>query len=175
MSLYDSDGNRQQTYSKQHFLDTGSNLRKILNKILKNDTLIKLLYYNSSNVDSEPNLTNEQKVALVNDLIRLYPRLPKDSEFKNYIVIQMDAFNTIDDDYLFRGFTLTFDVFCHVDNWIMDDYMLRPLKILHELDSMFNNSKLDSLGPVVFLGSDQIVLNEDMMGYSIYFRIVNFQ
>jgi hypothetical protein len=175
MSIYNSNGTRSATVPTNHFTEVGENLKRVLNRILKNDTLIKLLYYNSPNITSEPNLTNAQKVALVNDYIKLVPKIPKDIEFKNYLIIQMNDFSSVADDFTYRSFVLNFDVLCHADNWIMDDYMLRPIKILHELDSMFNNSKLDSLGPVNFISANQLVLNEDLMGYTIFFRITNFQ
>jgi hypothetical protein len=174
MSIYNEDGTRSGP-PRQHFLDSGTNLKKVVNRILKNDTLVKLLYYNTSNVEGQQNLTNQQKVALINDYIKLVPKLPKDMEQKNYLVVQMGQFAALGDDMNFRAFTLGFDIICHSDNWIMDDYMLRPFKILHELDSMFNNAKLDSLGPTTFLTAEQIVINEDFMGYSIYFRVMNLQ
>jgi hypothetical protein len=175
MSIYNSDGTRSSTIPANNFLDIGYNLKKILNRILKNDNLIKLLYYNVPDATSQPTLSNAQKVALVNDYIKLVPKIPKDIELKNYLIINMDQFSPIEDEYNFRTFMLNFDVLCHAEYWIMDDYMLRPFKILHELDSMFNNSKLDSMGPSVFTNATQIVLNEELMGYSIFFRITNFQ
>jgi hypothetical protein len=174
MSIYNEDGTRAGP-PRQHFLDVGTNLKRVVNRILKNDNLIKLLYYNVPDAEAQSNLTNGQKVALINDYIKLVPKLPMDMEQKNYLVVQMDQFSGLGDDMNFRSFTLSFDVICHADNWIMDDYMLRPFKILHELDSMFNNAKIDSLGPSNFLIAQQIVLNEDFMGYSIHFRIVNLQ
>ena len=87
----------------------------------------------------------------------------------------MDQFTPINDEYNFKSFLLSFDIICSPDVWIMDDYMLRPFKIMHELDTIFNNSKLDSMGPITFVSATQLVINEDLMGYSMFFRIVNFQ
>lgn len=175
MSIYNSDGTRSSSMPQNNFTEVGLNLKKVLNRILKNDDLIKLLYYNTPEVTSQPNLTNEQKVAMINDYIKLVPKLPKDVELKNYLLIQMDQFAAMDGEQVFRTFVLNFDILCNAGNWIMDDYMLRPFKIMHELDSMFNNSKLDSLGPVNFVAANQLVLNEELMGYSMFFRVVDFQ
>jgi len=175
MGIYNADGTRQSTVTRNSFLDIGVDLKRVVNRILKNDTLVKLLYYNSSNVDTESNLTNQQKVAMINDYIKLVPKITKDDLLKSYLVINMDQFTPINDDYNFKSFILSFDIICSPDVWIMDDYMLRPFKIMHELDSIFNNSKLDSLGPITFLSSSQLIINEDLMGYSMFFRVVNFQ
>lgn len=175
MGIYNSDGTRNSAIPTNNFLDVGYNLKKVLNRILKNDDLIKLLYYNVPDATSQATLSNAQKVAMVNDYIKLVPKIPKDVESKNYLIINLDQFSTLRDDYNYRTFMLNFDVLCNAEYWIMDDYMLRPFKILHELDSMFNNSKLDSLGPTTFERATQVVLNEELMGYSIFYRIMDFQ
>lgn len=174
--MYKQDGSSGSLTPRQNFIDVGFDLKRILNKILKNDKLVKLLYYNQSNVDNLPNLTNTEKAALIHDYIKIVPRLPKDLESKNYLIIQMDQFTPASaDDNRYRSFLLSFDVLCHADTWVMDDYMLRPFKILQELDSMFNMSKLHSLGPVSFASANQIIINEELMGYSIYYRVLDFQ
>jgi hypothetical protein len=169
MSIYKADGSNGSLIPRLNFTDIGYDLKRVLDKMLTNDTLVKLLYYNDSNVSAKPNLTNAQKVALIGDYIKIVPRLPKDIEVKNYIVIQMDRFTPGEsDDTRFKSFILSFDILCHSDNWVMDDYMLRPFKIMQELDAMFNMSKLHSLGPINFV-------NEDLMGYSLYYSVYELQ
>lgn len=175
MALYNKDGTSGQIAARENFTDIGHDLKGILNRLLKNDRLIKLLYYSQSDIENLPNLTKAEKVSMINDHIKIIPRLPKDIESKNYLVIQMDSFTPIGNNSRMRGFLLSFDVLCHADNWIMDDYMLRPFKILQELDSMFNMSKLHSLGPVNFVSANQILINEELMGYSIYFKVHDFE
>lgn len=175
MSIYKPDGTNNSLIQRQNFIEVGFDLKRILNKILKNDRLVKLLYYNQSNIDLLPNLTNTEKAALIHDIIKIVPRLPKDLESKNYLLIQMDRFTPAGDDTRYRSFILSFDILCHSDTWVMDDYMLRPFKIMQELDSMFNMSKLHSLGPVNFIGANQVIINEELMGYSIYYKVYDFQ
>jgi hypothetical protein len=175
MSIYTSDGSNGSLIPKLNFIDVGYDLKRILDKILTNNTLVKLLYYNDTNVSTKTNLTNAQKIALIGDYIKIVPKLPKDIETKNYIVIQMDRFTTSGDDSRFKSFILSFDILCHSDNWVMDDYMLRPFKIMQELDTMFNMSKLHSLGPINFVSANQLVINENLMGYSLNYTVYEFQ
>jgi hypothetical protein len=175
MSIYKNDGTRAQGHPQTNFLDLGSDLKSIINKILKNDTLVKLIYYNKPSVENEQNLTNEQKIAMINTQIKMVPRLDKDIEFKNYIIIQFDKFVSFDDGTEFKQFLLNFDIICHSDFWIMNDYMLRPFKIMHEIDKLFNKSKLNSFGPITFLSAEQLILNENLMGYSLFYKVHEFQ
>ncbi len=158
---------------KQNFADLGPTLKRILNNILKNDRLVKLLYYNDTNVDSKPNLTKPEKALLINDLIKLVPRIPKDLEMKNYLIITLDNFQSVGELNTFKRYSLSFDILCHPDNWLMDDYMFRPFKIMQELDSLFNEAKIDSLGPVTFSSARQMLINEELMGYSMYYDVTN--
>lgn len=175
MAIYNSNGTSSNTTPKQNFTDVGSNLRAILNRILKNDNLVKLIYYNDSSVSGKANLTDSEKSLLINDQIKIVPKLPKDTDQKTYLVIQMDQFAPVSEDTTFRSFLLSFDIICPADSWVMDDYMLRPFKIMQEIDSLFNLSKLHSLGPVTFTSANQIVINEDLMGYSMYYSVYDFQ
>ena len=175
MSIYTSDGSNNSLIPRQNFIDIGSDLKRILDKILSNNTLVKLLYYNDTNVSAKPTLTNSQKVAMIGDYIKIVPRIPKDYETKNYLVIQMDRFSPSADESRFKSFVLSFDILCHSDNWVMDDYMLRPFKIMHELDTMFNMSKLHSLGPINFVSANQLVINEELMGYSLNYIVYEYQ
>ena len=175
MSIYAPDGSSKSFSPRQNFIDVGFDLKRILNKILKNDTLVKLLYYNDSNIDSKPNLSDSEKAALINDYIKIVPKIPKDIDAKNYLIIQMDKFSAVNEDTRYRSFILSFDILCHPDNWIMDNYMLRPFRVMQELDSMFNVSKLHSLGPATFISANQLTISEELMGYSIYYSVYDFQ
>lgn len=158
---------------KQNFEDLASTNRRILNLILKNDRLVKLLYYNDTNVENKPNLTNQEKKNLIESQIKLVPRIPKDPEMKNYLIISLDNFNAVGDLNTFKSYSLSFDILCHADNWTMDDYMIRPFKIMAELDKTFNGSKIDTLGPVTFSSARQLLVSEELMGYSVYYDVEN--
>jgi hypothetical protein len=175
MATYKSDGTRGQGHPQRNFLDLGGDLKSIINKILKNDNLVKLIYYNTPSIENQQNLTNEQKVSLINTQIKMVPKIDKDLDFKNYVIVQFDKFVSFDEGTEFKQFLLNFDIICHSDFWIMDDYMLRPFKIMNEIDSMFNKSKLNSFGPVTFLSAEQLILNENLMGYSLFYRVHEFQ
>ena len=44
------------------------------------------------------------------------------------------------------------DVLCPEDTWMMDSYMMRPFKIMHELQTMFHDKPLNGIGKAFFMG-----------------------
>lgn len=107
--------------------------------------------------------------------IKLVPkiRMPEHEEIKSYIIISCDNFIPNNTNPHFRDYTITFDVICHLDYWDIGNYRLRPLKIIGYLDGLLNNAKLSGIGRLNFLGANELILNEDLAGYSLSYRVVH--
>lgn len=107
--------------------------------------------------------------------IKLAPkiRMPEHEEIKSYIIITCDNFTPNETNPFYRDCTVTFDIICHIDYWDIGDYRLRPLKIAGYIDGILNNSKLSGIGTFNFLGCSQLILNEDLAGYTLMYRAVH--
>lgn len=174
--FYANDGTYNSSISAMNFSQIGKDLQLIMEKIVTNDQLAKLLYYGEKDAVKKENLSADIKLSMVNDYVRVVPVLPKDLEAKNYIIVQFDNFspNPVD-AMIYKEFLLTFDVFCNAQNWILDDYQLRPYAIMNELDKMFNLSKLNSSGPINFVGANHMIINENLLGFSLVYRVHDYR
>lgn len=107
--------------------------------------------------------------------IKLAPkiRMPEHEEIKSYIIITCDNFTPNEENPFYRDCTVTFDIICHIDYWDIGDYRLRPLKIAGYIDGILNNTKLSGIGTFNFLGCNQLILNEDLAGYTLMYRAVH--
>lgn len=107
--------------------------------------------------------------------IKLAPkiRMPEHEEIKSYIIISCDNFTPNATNPYYRDCTITFDVICHLDYWDIGDYRLRPIKIVGYLDGLLNNAKLSGIGELNFLGCNELILNEDLAGYSLSYRAIH--
>ena len=117
-------------------------------------------------------LDNTTLATLIEDgYIRLNPkmRMPEHEEVKSYIIISVDNFTpTTNPQY--RDCTLTFDIICHIDYWDIGNYRQRPIKIAGYLDGLLNNAKLSGIGELQFLGMNELILSEDLAGYTLMYR-----
>ena len=157
---------------KSSFLSMEKDTGIIINEILKNNRLKKLLYYTTSDAMEKPNLTEDQSLSLLGTNIKIVPKLYVDGSVLNYILINFDNF-TPSENPEFRDNTIQFDIICHFDQWNLRDYALRPYKIAGEIDSMFNLKKLTGIGYLEFVGATQIVLTDEFAGLCLMYRTVH--
>lgn len=157
---------------RSSFLSMEKDTGIIVDQILKNNRLKKLLYYTTSDALERPNLTEDQSLELFGKNIKLIPKMQVDADVFNYIFINFDTF-TPSLNPEFRDNLIIFKIICHFDQWSLKDYALRPYKIAGELDSMFNFKKLTGIGYLEFIGADQIVVSDEFGGLSLIYQTIH--
>ena len=161
------------TYPNSSFLSLEKDMNIIVDMIMKNDRLKKLLYYTTKDCMSKPNLTEDETISLFGKQIKTVPKLTVDGSVLNYIIVSFDNFISNNTNPEFRDNIVEFDIICHFDQWQIKDFELRPYKIAAEIDSMFNNKRLTGIGEVEFLGANQMILTDEYAGICLTFRVVH--
>ena len=157
------------TYPNSGFLSTEKDMGIIVNAIMKNDRLKKMLYYTTTDCLNRPKLTQEQTLGLFGKQIKIVPKLYVDGSVMNYIIVSFDNFTLNATNPEFRDNIIEFDIICHFDQWHMKDFELRPYKIAAELDSMFNEKHLTGIGTLEFLGASQMILTNEFAGLCLIY------
>lgn len=145
---------------KSSFLSLEKDMGIILNKILDNPRILRLLYYTSKDALDKPNLNDDQILELLEKNIKIVPKIKVDKEVINYLIVSFNNFIESSNPE-FRDNVIEFDIICHLDNWQLKDFQLRPFKIAGELDSMFNKVKLTGIGLLEFLSAQEKVLSDE--------------
>lgn len=158
--------------SKSSFLILEKDFEKIAQKMLANPRLLKLLYYREQDAQERPALTIEQKMKLINKEIRIVPKLDIEKECPIFVVISFDNFTPNAKNPEFRDCTVNFDILCHPDHWNLGNFQLRPYKIAGEIDAMFNKQKMTGIGELQFMGANNLVLNDQLMGLTMIYRSI---
>lgn len=154
------------------FLILEKDFERVANRMLQNPRLLKLLYYTEASALEKPNLTTEQKMSMIHKQIKIIPYLAIDKDCPIYVIISFDNFTPNASNTEYRDCTLNFDILCHPDHWNLGNFRLRPYKIAGELDAMFNKSKMTGIGTLQFMGANNLVLNEQLMGLTMIYRSV---
>lgn len=155
---------------KSSFLSVNKDLSIIVDYILKNKNLKKLLYYTTKDALKRAPLTEEQSLSLINTHIKLVPKIYIDEKVLTYIIISMDNFLPSENPE-FRNNIITFDIICHFDQWQLLDFDLRPYRIAAEIDTILSNKKLTGIGETEFLGCNQIVLSDEFAGLTLMYMV----
>ena len=160
-------------FPKSSFLSVEKDLNIIIDKIMKNDRLKKLLYYPTKDCLSRPNLTQEETLEMFGKEIRIVPKLQVDQSLLNYLIVSFDNFAGNNSNPEFRDNIVEFDIICHFDSWHLKDFQLRPYKIAAELDSMFNDKRLTGIGKLKFVGASQMILTDEFAGLCILYQAIH--
>lgn len=155
------------------FLSAEKDLNLIVDKMLKNKRLTRLLFHTNKNALKERDLTEDEIIDLIGKNIKTVPKLTVDGEVLNYIIINFDNFAPNGTNPQFRDNIVEFDIICHFDQWQLADMELRPYKIAAEIDSMFNNQKLTGIGELQFLGGNQIILTSEFAGFCLMYEAIH--
>lgn len=161
------------TYPKSSFLSTEKDMNIIVDLIMKNNRLKKMLYYTTRDCLNKPNLTEDETISMFGKQIKIVPKLYVDGSVLNYIIISFDNFTKNYNNPEFRDNIIEFDIICHFDQWHMEDFELRPYKIAAELDSMLNNQRLTGIGKLEFLGANQMILTDEYAGLCVMYQAIH--
>ena len=160
-------------FKKSSFLSLEKDAGMIVQKMLKNEDLKKLLFYQDENCLKMPDISKKDTLGLINKQIRLVPKVTVDKECFSYVILSFDNFTPNATNPEFRDNIISFDILCHFDHWNLGDFQLRPYKIAGEIDSMFNGKHLTGIGELEFLGANQLVLNDELAGLTLMYSAIH--
>lgn len=155
---------------KSSFMTVEKDFKLIARKMLKDQDLMKLLYYTQPDCLKADDLQPEQIIGMLNKQIRIVPKIDIEKDCPIQVIITFDNFVPNPNNPEFRDHTISFDVLCHPDHWNLGDFQLRPYKIIGHIDALFNNQKLTGIGELQFLGCNDLVLNEQLMGLTAIYQ-----
>lgn len=159
-------------YPKSSFLSINKDLDIIITRVLKNDRLQRLLYYTTSDPLKEKLLNEDQQHELLENNIKIVPKLYVDGSVLNYIIVSFDNFVPSDNPQ-FRDNTITFDIVCHNNQWQLKDFNLRPYRIAAEIDTLFNNTHMSGIGTLQFIDCHMEVINSEFSAVSLSYAAIH--
>ena len=160
--------------SQRRFAVMGDNTFKILNKLVNNQKICRLLKYQVRDPFSD-NYEDVDGVDLLNRQILAVPKVfDASTEKMSYIVAVFDNFVVNQFNPEFKISTVRFDVACPYDEWVLDENSLRPYLIMQEIHNMFNQAKLSGIGNLQFHRADMLTLSPQIGGFSMEYKINEF-
>ena len=168
---------------KCSFYSCEKDAEKIIKKLFVSsepysEQLKRLLVINTKDcLDSSNQKYNEiVKNTSIKELIEgkyitLVPRvkLKEHEEVKSYIILTFDNFTpTSNPEYI--NCMVSFDIICHTDYWDLGDYRMRPIKIAGIIKGLLDEAKFSGIGKLQFMGASQLVLSENLSGYTVVFQ-----
>ena len=146
----------------------------LINRLLKNENLKKLLYYTTDDCFDRPQLTKEQTLSLINKQIQIIPRkYVTTNEAYPIVNILFDNFMENGTNPEFRDNIIIIDILCHYDQWNLGNFQLRPYKIAGEIDAMINDKYLTGIGKVKFMSGQMVLPDDDIGGMTLVYSAIH--
>ena len=160
--------------TQRHFAVMGDNTFTIANRLMQNQKICRLLKYQVRDPFTDK-LPNVDGAELINKQILIVPKIfDDDTQKTSYITAIFDNFVVTMGNTEFKIATIRFDIACPYEEWLLDGHTLRPYAIMQEIDTMFNESKMAGIGKVHFYSATPLTLTPWIGGYSMYYKVHEF-
>lgn len=159
----------------RNLADVGTNLQKIVTRLMSNQKLLKLLYYTGKDPYNEPDLIQSQiQNDIFEKLIKVVPRVGPKETAQSIVVIRMVRGRANPGNDEFKDFMINIEVFVPMTQWLIKDSNLRPFAIMGEIHKSLNGKTIDGLGKMSG-GEFQINFLTDEIGcYEMSYYITSY-
>lgn len=160
-------------YPKSSLLGMPKDAAIIIDRILSNPNLLRLLVYETRDWQSQPLPNGDQiKELFTSHQISSVPKIKIDSKEKTYIRLTYGTVIRNASNPEYRDNTFGIDIICHYDNWDLGDFELRPYRVAGEIDAMLDKTHLTGIGELEFVSATPYVYNEEFAGVSLTYLAV---
>ena len=161
--------------TQRRFSVMGTNAFNMANKLMQNQKICRLLKYQVRDPFDEKKYENVDGILLLNKQIMITPKIWDESTEKtSYIVALFNNFtvNMLNPDYKID--TIGIEVACPYDEWVLNGTSLRPYLLMEEIDNIFNGAQMSGIGTLQFVRADRTVFTSQIGGYTMQYRINEF-
>lgn len=155
--------------------EIGENLVLIFKRLLANDRLVKLLYYNDKDPLNNPNLSEEEKISKVyGTLMKPVPRIgPKDTA-NSLVTVRIAKGNLNLENSEFRDINIAVEVFVPLTQWIIKDENMRPFLIMGEIQKSLDDKNINGIGKMYLQSFELNFLTEEIGAYEMQFMVTQY-
>lgn len=155
--------------------ELGENLQKIVKRLLANDDLVKLLYYEQDDPMGQPALSMEMKEQEVFEkLIKTVPRVGTKDTAKSVIVVYVQKAGKLSGNKEFRNVRILVDVIVPLTQWYIRDTNFRPFAILGQVQSSLDDKTVNGLGKISGGDFELNFVTDDVICYQQIFEITEY-
>ena len=155
--------------------ELGENLQKIVSRLLANDDLVKLLYYEDMDPLGQSALSTEEKQKQIFEkLIKTVPRVGTKDTAKSVIVVYVQRASKIAGNKEFKNVRILVDVIVPLTQWYIKSTNLRPFAILGKVQESLDNKTINGLGKMSGGDFELNFVTDDVICYQQSYEITEY-
>jgi len=158
------------------YKEMNSFIKEISKMICDNQTICKLLHYNTPDALLKPDLEDAAE-TLLNKKILFCNSVPGDDEAISTLSIVMTNIKNDGKNPYIRGYRIVFTILVHSSLYVLNEGDLRVVGIMSELDDMFNlvhnKTSLKKMNRFLDEGAYQTWASNEYNGYTLNYSTMN--
>ena len=155
--------------------ELGLSLQKIVKRLMENEDLVKLLYYEDKDPLAQEALDKEFKQKeIFEKLIKVVPHVGTNTDSKSRLVVYITRGSKNPQNKEFKDIHICISIFVPLINWIIKDSNLRPFAILSEVQSSLDGKVINGLGRLSGGDFDLKLLTEEISCYETVYNLIEY-
>ena len=159
----------------RNYQELGICLQRIANRLMANDDLVNLLYFQDKDPLSHTPLTQEQKEKeIFNKHILITPKIPPQENATSSITIMAMSGEQNRENSEFRNIAITIEVYVPITQWFIKSSNLRPFAIMGAVQESLNQKIINGMGRMVGGDFNYSFTTDEVTCFIMYFEIINY-
>lgn len=156
------------------FVGLSNSLNKIALQLSQDQIICRLLKYTQEDPLSKslPDW-DVYRDKLLHKNIRIVPALSENEIAESFIVLVCPA-GTANLNDEFANLTITIDIYTRVDQWLLDDWGLRPFLLMDRVKKLVDKKRLTNIGEIIFTDFSFDMVSEEIAKHSMTFLVTSF-
>lgn len=160
--------------SIRNYGELGIVLQKVVNHLLANQDLLKLLYYTDKDPLNGETISQEIiKEEIYEKLVKIIPRVGPKEDARSVIALRIVSAHG-DYNRQFKNITLGIEVFVPLTQWVIKDSNLRPFAILGEIQESLDGKVVNGF-KIIGGDFDLSFLSEEIACYEQTFVFTEYE
>lgn len=156
--------------------ELGINLQKIVSRLLKNQNLLKLLYYTDKDPLAGEDFTEEEKRNYIYEKrIKVVPRVGPQETAMSTLTMRVVRGRMNQENQEFQNITIHFEIFVPMTQWLIKDSNLRPFCIMSELSKSINGKVINGMGRLTGGDFQLNFLTDEMSCYEVWYDLIEYE
>ena len=153
----------------RNYKQLSSFLKEISSRLLADQTLCKLLFYNDINPLSHPDLTADQRKKMLGQEVRFIPKVGPQETTKSKIAMVLPSGEKNPENKEIIQLPIHLFVYTPFTDWIIEGDELRIFFIMSCVEELLDGKDIKGIGKLQSTGFDMVLTTDELCAYQMGF------
>jgi hypothetical protein len=153
----------------RNYKQLSSSLKEISSRLLADQTLCKLLFYNDMDPLSHPDLTADQRKKMLGQEVRFIPKVGPQETTKSKIVMVLPNGEKDPQNNEIIQLPVHLFVYTPFTDWIIEGDELRIFFIMSRIEELLDGKDIKGIGKLKSTGFEMALMTDELCSYRMEF------